>query len=657
MLCVFVCWKGSLMGRDSKETSVGVEAKGAEPQVAEARGVEAKGAEVRGAEAKDVETLGAETSDAEGRGAVAARRSSQNRIVSPRGGDSPCVRKCGIAALCVVLIASVVSLGGGVGASPVSGQSPSVSSARIWVRKLPSGNVEFGVEVAAIGVSADFHVEISSRYFRHENVSIGTWHSSEPVVLPNGFSSALVAVRVRKLPSGNLEFLLRVYGLEDRDWMPNARYFRHSVAREGSIYYSSRFYLEEHARACLNGAVPNPATNLDLFRDCEVLLASKDTLEGTTNAFNDWSGRVPIHTWGGDEWGKVTVSGNRVTELIHNYGFPHSTYYQQRLQEVPELATVSLPNESPLDSYAKQTQDLDEIISRHLGNIINLDSVRIDDNRLLKGSIPAELGKLSNLEVLDLGGNKLKGSIPAELGKLNNLRVLDLSKNGYIRNGLKGSIPAELGKLNNLRVLDLSWNGLSGRIPSELGNLNNLKVLNLEINNLMGRIPSELGSLNNLEVLDLSSDSLRVGLSASIPAELGNLSNLEVLDLNSNSLSDRIPSELGNLGNLLKLDLSRNYLVGPIPSSFGSLNSLSRLYIGGKSLSGSIPAELGELAVSNGGNIWEIKFYITVDETGTPELHDNPGLTGCIPSVLNHYGIGVTRGNLDFCPYGRPLAG
>ena len=205
------------MGRDSNATRVGVEAKGAEPQVAEARGVEAKGAEVLGAKTRDVETLGAEASDAEGRGAVAARRSSQNRIASSRGGNSPRARKYGLAALCVVLFASVVSLGGGLGASPVLGQSSAGPSARIWVRKLASGNVEFGVAVAAVGASTDFHIEINSRYFRYENVGVGTWHSSEPVVLSSNFYSALIAVRARKLPLGDLEFSLRVYGLEDRD--------------------------------------------------------------------------------------------------------------------------------------------------------------------------------------------------------------------------------------------------------------------------------------------------------------------------------------------------------------------------------------------------------------------------------------------------------
>ena len=86
--------------------------------------------------------------------------------------------------------------------------------------------------------------------------------------------------------------------------------------------------------------------------------------------------------------------------------------------------------------------------------------------RGLSGSIPAELGELSNLTYLSLAGNGLSGSIPAELGELSNLTYLSLAGNG-----LSGSIPAELGELSNLTRLDLAGNGLSGSIPAEIGEL------------------------------------------------------------------------------------------------------------------------------------------------------------------------------------------
>ena len=179
----------------------------------------------------------------------------------------------------------------------------------------------------------------------------------------------------------------------------------------------------------------------------------------------------------------------------------------------------------------------------------------------LSGSIPAELGNLTNLQLLYLSYNSLSGSIPAELGNLTNLRNLYL-----LSNSLSGSIPAELGNLTNLSHLYLWGNSLDGSIPSTLGNLTNLMSLTLAVNSLSGSIPSELGNLTNLTYLNLRVNSL----SGSIPAELGNLTNLTMLYLNNNSLTGSIPEELGNLTKLTSLNLNSNKFSRPKPAWLNS---------------------------------------------------------------------------------------
>ena len=224
-------------------------------------------------------------------------------------------------------------------------------------------------------------------------------------------------------------------------------------------------------------------------------------------------------------------------------------------------------------------------IPAELGDLTNLEYLSLGSNSL-SGSIPAELGDLTNLELLSLGSNDLSGSIPAELGDLTNLERLYLSWNG-----LSGSVPAELGDLTNLRWLWLGGNGLSGSIPAWLSDLTNLEYLSLRFNDLSGSIPAELGDLTNLRWLDLGGN----GLSGSIPAELGDLTNLEYLSLGGNDLSGSIPAELGDLTNLERLELSGNGLSGSIPVELGDLTNLRGLDLGGNGLSGSIPAELGDL--------------------------------------------------------------
>ncbi|KAF6165780.1 hypothetical protein GIB67_012677 [Kingdonia uniflora] len=89
----------------------------------------------------------------------------------------------------------------------------------------------------------------------------------------------------------------------------------------------------------------------------------------------------------------------------------------------------------------------------------------------LSGSLSQNIGNLTALTSLWLGGNQLSGSIP-DMSQLKELTSLHLENNQ-----LDGSIPQSLGKLEKLRELFLQKNNLSGRIPETLKNKRGLNLL------------------------------------------------------------------------------------------------------------------------------------------------------------------------------------
>jgi len=95
----------------------------------------------------------------------------------------------------------------------------------------------------------------------------------------------------------------------------------------------------------------------------------------------------------------------------------------------------------------------------------------------LTGEISPEIGNLTNLTELSLGGNQLTGSIPSEIGNLTNLTSLNL-----YGNQLTGSIPSEIRKLTNLTFLNLSNNQLTGEIPGIICDLTNLTWNWMDVN-------------------------------------------------------------------------------------------------------------------------------------------------------------------------------
>lgn len=232
-------------------------------------------------------------------------------------------------------------------------------------------------------------------------------------------------------------------------------------------------------------------------------------------------------------------------------------------------------------------------IPDELGNLSNLQNIYISANQL-SGNIPISIGNLNNLIELDLSYNQLSGNIPQEIGDLSSLNYLYLNDNQ-----LTGNILTQFDNLNALNYLYLHYNQLSGNIPASLGGLSNLQLIGLDSNQFSGNIPPELGDLSNLAELTLGTNQL----TGSIPAELGNLNNLNYLWINSNQLSGSIPTAITNLVNLIELALDDNQLSGHIPTSIGNMASLTFLSLASNKLSGAIPVSFNNLTNFTSGDI------------------------------------------------------
>ncbi|KAJ4769963.1 Protein kinase family protein [Rhynchospora pubera] len=217
-----------------------------------------------------------------------------------------------------------------------------------------------------------------------------------------------------------------------------------------------------------------------------------------------------------------------------------------------------------------------------LGNLTNLNTLYMDRN-LLAGRIPPAIGNLTKLVILSLSTNNLSGPIPSSLGNLDQLNEIYLDANQ-----LTDSIPKSLGNCIHLNKANFSCNNLKGRIPKELFSIASFTLaLDLSHNSLTGPIPLEVGKLINLGVLNLSHNYFR----SNIPTSLGNCLLLEHLHMEGNLLEGRITNSFANLKGLKEVDLSLNNLSGNIPNFFESFDSLYYLNLSYNNFDGPVPID------------------------------------------------------------------
>ncbi len=165
----------------------------------------------------------------------------------------------------------------------------------------------------------------------------------------------------------------------------------------------------------------------------------------------------------------------------------------------------------------------------------------------LARELPESIGKLQNLEYLDLHGNKLS-LLPSSLRELINLRIVNLSENRF------SYLPLE--SLASLPLVEIyaSSNALTGALfPSSVVNLPRLQILEVANNAIASLSFSQELGLPALHYLDVSNNRL-----SALP-DVSSWISLLTLLAEGNALTD-LPEGFAALRHLRNANFGRNDL-------------------------------------------------------------------------------------------------
>ncbi|KAJ3253344.1 hypothetical protein HK103_000723 [Boothiomyces macroporosus] len=181
----------------------------------------------------------------------------------------------------------------------------------------------------------------------------------------------------------------------------------------------------------------------------------------------------------------------------------------------------------------------------------------------LGGTIPNEIGQLSNLVKLDLGQSGLRSTIPPSISQLNQLTYLGLGYNHFAT----GPLP-DLSKTTKLQILTLQAINVADPSPGAIFNLSNLQILDLSDNNLNWNLDTVLKGSRSLANTTLSGTTNYLTM----------LPKIQTLYLGNNSLTGLINPNISTLQNLRVLFLNDNLLTGSIPPQLSNLLNLQQLF-------------------------------------------------------------------------------
>ncbi|KAF8401737.1 hypothetical protein HHK36_012683 [Tetracentron sinense] len=251
----------------------------------------------------------------------------------------------------------------------------------------------------------------------------------------------------------------------------------------------------------------------------------------------------------------------------------------------------------------------------HIATVAGIDLNHAD----IAGSLPEELGLLTDLALFHINSNSFTGTIPGSFQNLHLLYELDVSNNRFT-----GQFPCVILCLPSLRYLDIRYNDFEGSVPDRLFDMK-LDAIFLNNNRFRFTIPRNIDN-SPVSVLVLANNDINCCLPSSL-AKMGGTLN-EIILMNT-GLTGCLPPEIGLLKNLTVFDVSFNKLVGPLPETMGKMKSLEQLNVAHNKLSGYIPASICSLP--NLDNFTYSYNYLCGEPPSCLELLGKDDRKNCIP--------------------------
>lgn len=237
----------------------------------------------------------------------------------------------------------------------------------------------------------------------------------------------------------------------------------------------------------------------------------------------------------------------------------------------------------------------------------------------ISGSLPEELGLLTDLALFHLNSNRFYGSIPDSFRHLRLLYELDISNNQF-----SGEFPSVVLYLPSLKFLDIRFNAFHGKVPSKLFDMQ-LDALFINNNRFNSSLPENFGN-SPVSVVVLANNNISGCFPSSLTKMAGNLTQIILVNM---GLTGCLKSDIGLLNQVKVFDVSFNNLVGSLPDSMGEMKSLEQLNVAHNNLSGEVPESICSLPRLE--NFTYSYNYFCSEPSVCLELSTNDDRKNCIP--------------------------